>query len=48
MIEKTYKTPLGNIHYWTNIIDKNDVTLIFLPGLLGFCLKQQVQCVQFL
>ena len=33
MIEKTYKTPLGNIHYWTNIIDKNDVTLIFLPGL---------------
>ena len=33
MIEKIYKTPCGNIHYWINIIDKNAVTLIFLPGL---------------
>lgn len=33
MIEKIYKTPCGNIHYWINIIDKDAVTLIFLPGL---------------
>lgn len=33
MIEKIHKTPCGNIHYWINIIDKNAVTLIFLPGL---------------
>ncbi len=33
MIEKIYNTTLGNIHYWTNIIDKDDVTLVFLPGL---------------
>lgn len=33
MIEKIHKTPCGNIHYWINIIDKNSVTLVFLPGL---------------
>ena len=33
MIEKIHKTPLGNIHYWVNIIDKNSITLVFLPGL---------------
>ena len=33
MIEKIHKTPLGNIHYWINFIDKNNVTLVFLPGL---------------
>ena len=33
MDEKIYKTPCGNIHYWINIIDKDAVTLIFLPGL---------------
>ena len=33
MVEKIYKTLCGNIHYWINIIDKNAVTLIFLPGL---------------
>ena len=33
MIEKIHKTPLGNIHYWINLIDKNNVTLVFLPGL---------------
>ena len=33
MEEKVYSTPFGNIHYWINIIDKNKVTLVFLPGL---------------
>lgn len=33
MNEKIHKTPLGNIHYWINLIDKNMVTLVFLPGL---------------
>ena len=33
MIEKTHKTPSGNIHYWINIIDRTTVTLVFLPGL---------------
>ena len=33
MTEKIYETLLGNIHYWVNLIDKNKVTLVFLPGL---------------
>lgn len=34
MIEKTYKTPNGIIHYWINSqTDSAKVTLVFLPGL---------------
>ena len=33
MQEKIYKTMMGDIHYWVNIIDINVVTLVFLPGL---------------
>lgn len=33
MIEKTYKTRCGVIHYWVNKMDKNFLTLVFLPGL---------------
>lgn len=33
MIEKIYETPSGRIHYWTDIINTEDVTLVFLPGL---------------
>ena len=33
MNEKVYSTHLGNIHYWINEIDKDRVTLVFLPGL---------------
>ena len=34
MIEKTYDTPCGTIHYWTSEQIKDDaVTLAFLPGL---------------
>ena len=33
MVEKIHRTSLGNIHYWINIIEKDAVTLVFLPGL---------------
>jgi len=33
MIEKTYETPLGTIHYWVGFLDEDRVTLVFLPGL---------------
>ena len=33
MKEKIFKTNLGDIHYWVNILDKNAVTLVLLPGL---------------
>ena len=33
MIEKIYETPSGRIHYWTDIINTEAVTLVFLPGL---------------
>ena len=33
MIEKTYETKSGTIHYWTNTINEDKPTLIFLPGL---------------
>lgn len=34
MIEKTYKTPCGTIHYWINKNAYNaKVSLVFLPGL---------------
>ena len=33
MNEKIYETPLGNIHYWVNVLDSDAVTLVFLPGL---------------
>lgn len=33
MNEKTYHTPSGTIHYWTNDFIKNRKTVIFLPGL---------------
>lgn len=34
MIEKTWKTSCGTIHYWINeITDNSKLTLVFLPGL---------------
>ena len=33
MIEKTYETPIGTIHYWVGFLDEDRVTLAFLPGL---------------
>ena len=33
MTEKIHKTQLGDIHYWANILNKDSVTLVFLPGL---------------
>lgn len=33
MVEQIHKTPLGNIHYWINTIERDRITLVFLPGL---------------
>ena len=33
MTENSYNTPCGCIHYFVNIIDKQKITLVFLPGL---------------
>ena len=33
MTEKQYNTPCGVIHYWTNDIQAEKQTLVFLPGL---------------
>ncbi|MBR6756055.1 MAG: alpha/beta hydrolase [Peptococcaceae bacterium] len=33
MLEKTYQTRSGSIHYWLDIIDPEQITLVFLPGL---------------
>ena len=33
MTERIYKTSLGDIHYWVNEINKDKLTLVFLPGL---------------
>lgn len=33
MNKRTYTTPSGTIHYWTDIIDTAKPTLVFLPGL---------------
>lgn len=33
MNERTYSTPLGTIHYWTNHFKEDRVTLVMLPGL---------------
>ena len=33
MTENSYKTRCGCIHYFVNIIDKQRITLVFLPGL---------------
>ena len=35
MTEKIHKTQLGDIHYWTNILNKDSVTLVFLTGLIS-------------
>ena len=34
MTENSYKTSSGCIHYFVNIVDKQKITLVFLPGLL--------------
>ena len=33
MTESSYKTPCGCIHYFVNVVDKQKITLVFLPGL---------------
>ena len=39
MIENSYKTSCGSIHYFVNIIDKQKITLVFLPGLTADFIK---------
>lgn len=33
MLQKTYTTSSGTIHYWIHMIDTEAITLVFLPGL---------------
>ena len=33
MTERTYETPCGTIHYWTNQLEHSPVSVAFLPGL---------------
>ena len=33
MLERTYTTSSGTIHYWIHVIDTDAITLVFLPGL---------------
>lgn len=33
MLERTYTTSSGTIHYWIHVIDIDAITLVFLPGL---------------
>ena len=33
IVEKTYATPCGAIHYWIHTMDSDATTLVFLPGL---------------
>lgn len=33
LVEKTYETSCGAIHYWTNDMTDSSVSLVFLPGL---------------
>lgn len=33
MKEKVYQTSCGAIHYWVSIINEDEITLVFLPGL---------------
>lgn len=49
MIEKTYSTRCGIIHYWvTGKINKDSITLIFLPGLTADhrLFDKQIECFE--
>ena len=47
MTENSYNTPCGCIHYFVNIIDKQKITLVFLPGLTADhrLFEKQTECV---
>ena len=33
MVERVYRTHMGDIHYWVDIVNLQKVTLVLLPGL---------------
>ena len=33
MQEGVYETAMGSIHYWMDVVNAGEVTLVFLPGL---------------
>ena len=46
--ENTYQTFCGTIHYWSSILSKDAITLIFLPGLTADhrLFDKQVECFE--
>ena len=33
MRERVYETAMGSIHYWMDVVNADEVTLVSLPGL---------------
>ena len=33
MRERVYETAMGSIHYWMDVVNADEATLVFLPGL---------------
>ncbi len=49
MLERTYTTPCGDIHYWINpVAEKNSPQMIFLPGLTADhrLFEKQIECFE--
>ena len=48
MKENTYQTPCGTIHYWSNILSLDEITLVFLPGLTADhrLFDKQIDCFE--
>lgn len=48
MTKHTYQTPSGVIHYWINMLHKDQVTLVFLPGLTADhrLFDKQMECFE--
>ena len=46
--ENTYQTPCGTIHYWSNILSLDEITLVFLPGLTADhrLFDKQIDCFE--
>lgn len=48
MNKRIYVTQSGSIHYWINIINPEDITLVFLPGLTADhrLFEKQIECFE--
>ena len=46
MVERVYRTHMGDIHYWVDIINLQKVTLVLLPGLTADhrLFDKQIEC----